>query len=96
VRQAATEAARTKVKRAAGLLRDASRDLAQAAEPPLGTIHVADLDTVRQVRDLISVGVARYGAVDVIVLPRPRGRAHQTTAPEGAKEHHADQDQAAR
>lgn len=86
--QAAAEAANRRIRRATGLLRDASRDLAAALDddtPPLGVLNVHDADTADAARDLIAVGVGRYGAVEVLVLPRPtrRHRHTPTTAHQG-------------
>jgi len=89
---AAAEGARRKVKRAAGLLKDATRDLAALTEgqQALGVLRVHDMNTVNDARDLISLGVARHGAVDVIVIARPNGRVHiPPTAATAAKEKHA-------
>jgi len=89
--QATAESARRRVKRASGLLRDAARDLMAITEgqEALGVHHVHDTESVQGARDLISMGVARYGAVDVIVIARPTGRAARitpTTAAQAAKE----------
>lgn len=66
------EAAKRKVKRASGLLRDAARELAAAGEDhtTVGTVHVANSDQARDADSLIAIGLARYGAVDVVVLAR--------------------------
>lgn len=87
--RAAGEAARRKVNRAAGLLRDAARDLASLADGNtiVGVQRVHDSETVASARELIATGAARHGAVDVIVIARPTRRdSNPTTAPPGAKE----------
>lgn len=93
--RAAAEAARRKVKRAEGLLRDAARDLASLAgdDDVLGVLRVHDAATVDSVRELIELGAGRHGAVDVVVIARPQRRARSipTTGPNtGPKEtiHH--------
>lgn len=87
--RAAVEAAKRKVKRANGLLKDAARDLAAITEGQnaLGVLRAQDTPSIDAARDLISVSVAHYGAVEVIVIARPAGRAHtHTTAATAAKE----------
>lgn len=88
--QAAAEAARRKVRRASGLLRDAARDLAAAVDGQtvLGVLHAHDATTIADAEGLIALGVGRYGAVDVIVIARPTGRqSHTHHGPQrGAKE----------
>lgn len=85
-RRAAMQAARTRVKRAQGLLREAARDLAIATDgdTPLGNTRVHNDQTRQAALDLIGVGVARYGAVDVIVIARPLRPGHPSKAPHGA------------
>lgn len=87
---AGAESARRRVRRASGLLREAARDLAALTEglESLGTQHAHDLESINAARDLISLGVARHGAVDVVVIARPRSRARNTstTAADAAKE----------
>lgn len=86
--QAAAEAARRKLKRASGLLRDALHELAAIVdgETALGVLRAHDAQSTQQALELIRLGVARHGAVDVIVLARPTGRAHPPRPPDGAKE----------
>ncbi len=88
---AAAEAARRRVNRAAGHLRDAARDLARLTNGELdvlGVLTVHDADSAQSVSDLVSLERGRHGAVDVVVLARPTGRrgSSPTTAPTGAKE----------
>lgn len=86
---ARAEAARRKVKRAAGLLKDAGRDLAALTEgtDALGVICAHDQPSMRTVSDLIRLGVGRYGAVDVVVIARPVRATHKPTmAADAAKE----------
>jgi hypothetical protein len=86
---AAVETAKRKIKRAGGLLKDATRDLAALTEgqDALGVLRAQDRQSIDAARDLISVSVAHYGAVEVIVLARPAGRAHtHPTAAMAAKE----------
>lgn len=87
-RQAAAEAARRRVRRAAGLLREASRDLAAATggDTALGVIRAHDPPSAQSAHDLIALGIARHGAVDVVVVARPTGRAQPPHGPDGAKE----------
>lgn len=75
--RAGAEAAKRKVKRADGLLRDAVRELAALAEgqDTLGILRAHDEQSLADARDLIEGGVARHGAVDVVVIARPTGRA---------------------
>ena len=90
--QAAAESARRRVRRAAGLLKEATRDLAAAVDgqTSLGTVHVHDASSAESARDLIALGVGRHGAVDVIVIARPTRRAGSTptTALTGEGEAH--------
>lgn len=88
---AAVEVARRQIKRASGLLRDATRSLAAAAESEtvLGVVHVHDAQTLAQAQDLIRVGVGHHGAVDVLVVASPAGRRPTPPRPRnGAKEQH--------
>lgn len=82
-RAASLQAARSRIKRAGGLLREAARDLAIATdgETALGTTRVHDDPSRQAALDLIGVGVARYGAVDVVVIARPIRR--RTNPPTG-------------
>lgn len=89
--EAGAESARRKLKRAAGLIRDATADLAAVSggQAALGVTRVHDVRSRADVLALIDLGVGRHGAVDVVVVARPTGRARQhppTTAPAGAKE----------
>jgi hypothetical protein len=74
--RAGAEAAKRKVKRADGLLRDAVRELAALAEgqDTLGILRAHDEQSLADARELIELGVARHGAVDVVVIARPTGR----------------------
>jgi len=84
-RSAAADSARRKIKRANGLLRDAARDLAQLADDdaaPLGVLRAHDSESIAAAHDLISVGVAKHGAVDVIVIARSRRDHHSPTGAE--------------
>jgi len=89
MQQAAAEAARRKVNRAAGLLRDASAELAALAADDVETVgitRVHDNDSLQDAIDLVARGLLRHRAVDVVVIARPRRRRPPTTAPEnGAK-----------
>lgn len=82
IEAAGTEAARRKVKRAAGLLRDAGRELAVLTDGPtvLAASCVHDDATAAHVADVIADAIRRHGAVDVVVTARPQARA-PTTAP---------------
>lgn len=88
--RAAAEAARRKVKRAEGLLRDAARDLASLAgdDNVLGVLRVHDAQTIESAAELIELGAGHHGAVDVVVIARPQRRARSTptTGPDGPKE----------
>lgn len=90
VAQAAAESARRKVRRAAGLLKDTMQVIADLLDGPnvLGVSRAHDRSSIEDVQRLISLGVARHGAVDVVVIARPQGRTqHQpTTAADAAKE----------
>lgn len=69
---AVAASAKRKIKRASGLLRDATRELAAAETgDAASSILVCDRATEAQARDLIAVTRARHGAADVIVVPRP-------------------------
>jgi hypothetical protein len=76
----AVELARRKVNRASGLLRDASRALAALAEgqDTLGVLRAHDEQSLAGAHELIELGVARHGAVVVVVIARPTGRAGST------------------
>lgn len=92
---AAADAARRKVKRAAGLLKDAARDLAAAADgqEALGVIRAHDAASTQAALELVRLGVGRHGGVDVIVIARPTGRAHPPRPPHrGEGAHHGPQD----
>jgi hypothetical protein len=84
--RAAVEAAARRLKRAAGLLRQATQELAALEDglTVLGVSYVHDRATADSVRNLIDLSVGRHGGVDVIVIARPR-RAH-SPRPERAKE----------
>ncbi len=74
--QAAAQVAVRRLKRASGLLKEATRDLASVGDTTVaGTHHVHDAASARAALELIEVGVGRYGAVDVVVIARPTGRA---------------------
>ena len=86
---AAIEVARRQVKRAEGLLREAGRSLAAAAgdDNVVGIVHVQDAEAVDAARQLIEAGAGRHGAVDVIVVARPRrARSTPTTVAAATKE----------
>jgi hypothetical protein len=87
--QAAAEVTRRKVRRVAGLLRDVDRELAQLAGDTdvFGVHRVHDQESLEAASELVSLGVGRYGSVDVVVIPRATRRDNTpTTAPSGAKE----------
>lgn len=87
--RAAAEAARRRVKRAQGLLREAAHDLAALADGPtvLGVHRVHDAASANAARESIVTCAAQCGAVDVVVIARPGARATQpTTAAIAAKE----------
>jgi hypothetical protein len=77
---AGAEAARRKVRRADGLLRDAVRDLAALCgeQDTVGVLRAHDGASIADARELIELGVARHGAIDVVVLARPTGRVRST------------------
>lgn len=67
-------AARRRVKRAAGFLRDAAADLSVVLSEggdTIGVVHVVDDATARSAADLVRVAHARHGDVDVVILARP-------------------------
>lgn len=77
----AAEQARRRVKRAAGLLREASRDLARATSDAPGiiaTVSVVDADTEAQALALLRLERARRGELDVVLLPRPSAAPPQS------------------
>jgi len=79
---AASEAARRDVKRAIGLLRQATERLAGASDrDSVGALVVHDDGTRSKAIDLIDFGLARYDRVTVVVLT-------PTTAQPRAKEKH--------
>lgn len=87
--QAAAETARGKVKRASGLIDEALRELKQLVDgdvTTVGTARAHDRESLAAARDLISVGIAKHGAVDVIVIARPTRRAHTHHSANGAQE----------
>lgn len=73
VRVARAASARRRVKRAAGLLREAASDLAASSEgaDTIGVVHAVDARTVTEAQDLVRVAQARHGRVDVVILARP-------------------------
>lgn len=83
-------AARRRVNRAVGQLRDAGRELASLENGDvdlLGVLTVNDDGTAEQAERLVRLGVNRYGAVDVVVAARPGGhRSTPTTAAPAAEE----------
>jgi len=89
----AAEAARRKVNRAAGLLRDAAAELAALVSDDVetvGIVRVHDVESLEDARQTALGGLARHGMVDVVVIARPRTRRTPTTARERAKgaDHH--------
>lgn len=66
-------AAKQRVKRAMGQLRDATRDLMALndGQTIVGTVPVAREADVRRADAMIEIGLARHGAIDVVVLARP-------------------------
>lgn len=87
--QAVIEAARRRLNRAAGLLRETSRELAEAAAggDDVQSVHRAhDRDSIDAARALIALAVARHGAVDVVVIARPNRRTSTPTTATTAKE----------
>jgi hypothetical protein len=86
VEPAAVQASRRKVKRAVGLLQEASRELAQLADDVdlIGVHRVYDRHSRLEADELIKAGVAAAGAVDVVIVARPARRT-PTTAAHAAK-----------
>lgn len=88
--RAEAETAKRKVKRAEGLLREAVRALGALAEgqDTLGVLTAHDESSTDAVHELIEGGVARHGAVEVVVIARPTGRVRSTppTAAHAAEE----------
>lgn len=83
---AALEAARRKVKRANGLLREAVGELAQlAGDGPtvVSSTRVHDAASTEAALERIAFGRSRYGAVDVIVVAAPRRRHHPPKPDQG-------------
>lgn len=72
-------AARRRVKRAAGQLREAAADLAAASDATstVAVVH-ADRDrytaSIDEVDKALAAGLAKYPAVDVVILARTDGR----------------------
>jgi hypothetical protein len=91
-RAAAAAVVAGQVNRAAGLLREAARGLAVLAadaQDIVGMQRVHDAQTVERVDELMRLGMALHGSVDVVVIASParRGRSRNpTTAPDRAKE----------
>jgi len=89
MQQAAVEAARRRINRAAGLLREAGAELAALAADDVetvGSLRVHDNDSLQEAIDLVARGLLRHRTVDVVVIARPRRRRPPTTAPRvGAK-----------
>jgi len=75
--QAVAEAARRKVKRASGLLHEATRELAALTEAQdhLSVLRAHDRQSADAAHELVELGLARYGAVDVVVIARPSRRS---------------------
>lgn len=92
---ASLELARRRVKRAAGLLREAAADLAGAlhGEQVVAVVTVDDTDDIDDVVAGVQLGLHRHGGhpLDVVILTREQRAGTPTTAPApGAKEteHH--------
>jgi hypothetical protein len=79
---AAAEVARRKVRRASGLLREAGEALAGLVdgEDTVGVLRAHDEGSRAQAQELVTVGCARYGAVDVVVIARPSARERSRDA----------------
>lgn len=73
---AAAEVARRQVRRANGLLKEAAQALAALVygEDTVGVLRAHDERSRAQAQELVTLGCARYGAVDVVVIGRPTGR----------------------
>lgn len=87
--QPRSAAAKDKIKRAAGLLRAAARDLAAEADADvLGTFRVTDPEGAADVAAALSLALSQRGPLEVTVLVAPR--PYPTTVPlNGAKENTA-------
>jgi hypothetical protein len=73
-RDARVAVARRRVGRAAGLLRDARRDLSALSDgaDTIAVVHVTDDPSTQEVLGLLRVArAARPGGVDVVILARP-------------------------
>lgn len=81
-RNARAVIARRRIKRAAGLLREAVQDLAALSDgaDTIATVHVDDADSVGDAANVIRVAQSRYGDLDVVILARPSADAAPTTA----------------
>jgi hypothetical protein len=86
--QTAAEAAKRKVKRANGLLREVVGELAALAEgqDTLGVLRVHDDDSRDAAHRLIELGLVQHGAVDVVVIARPTGGKSHHGRREATKE----------
>ena len=82
-------ATRKKVKRAASLVREASRELAQAFDcDVVAAAHVRDERDLERAAQMLQVAFARQpGPIDIIVTaPIGAPSNHTPKAPQGAKE----------
>lgn len=81
IAQAAAEAARQRVHRASGQLRQATRDLASLTDGVTAqVIHIRHADALPGAYDRIAADQALYGGVDLVVIARPQGRGASTKA----------------
>lgn len=82
-RTAKVELARRRVKRAAGQLREAARDLGAALEDDADVVGVTRATwpaDVRNVTAAVQRAVDRYGEVQVVVIARPGRTPHHGPA----------------